>query len=292
VTKCEVVVQAGNLLGESPVWDERDDALWWVDIHGRSLHCWRARTGHGVWPLPEQVASIGLRAGGGLVCGTRTGFMLFYPETATRETLSSPLAGMSDIRFNDGRCDRQGRFWSGTVQEKRVVGEAALYRLDADGSCTRMLDGLTVTNGLSFSPDDRTLYVADSHVGEIYALAFDAASGRVGERRLFARIPKELGMPDGATVDVDGCLWVAAIGGSRVFRYTPDGELDRAIELPVTQPTSCEFGGDGLRTLFVTSARMRRDTAALEKEPLAGSVFALDVGTHGLPEPRYGGSAR
>lgn len=155
-----------------------------------------------------------------------------------------------------------------------------------------MVDGITVANGIAFSPDDRTMYLADSHVNEIYSMAFDAASGELGPRRLFARLDAGMGMPDGATVDVDGGVWVAAIGGGRVLRYTPAGKLDRALELPVSQPTSCEFGGDGLRTLFVTSARMKRDPLALQKEPLAGSVFALDVGTSGLPEPRYGAPSR
>ena len=283
-----MVVQAGNLLGESPVWDEIDACLWWVDIHGRSLHCWRERTGHGAWPLPEQVGSVGLHRDGGLICATRAGFGRFDLRTGELAQLAAPLAGRLDVRFNDGRCDRHGRFWSGTVQEKRVVGGAALFRLDSDGFCTQMLDGITVANAIAFSPDDRTMYIADSHVHEIYAMSFDGSSGRIGERRLFARLDAEMGMPDGATVDVDGCLWVAGIGGGQVLRYTPAGKLDRAIDLPVSQPTSCEFGGSDLATLFVTSARMKRDDAALQKEPLAGSIFAIDAGTRGLPEPRYG----
>ena len=208
---------------------------------------------------------------------------------ATREVehVARPLEGASSLRFNDGRCDRQGRFWSGTVQEARVVGEAGLWRLDGEREARRMESALTVVNGIAFSPDDRTMYVADSHVREIYAYDFDAHAGNLGARRLFARLASDAGMPDGATVDVDGCLWVAAIHGGRLIRYAPDGRLDRTIVMPVSQPTSCEFGGEGLRTLFVTSARMRLDNAALAREPLAGSLFALDVGTGGLPTPRY-----
>ena len=283
----DVVVEAGNLLGESPVWDDRDNALWWVDIHGRSLHRWSRDTGHGAWPLPRQTGCIGLCEDSGFVCGTRTGFFRFDPATGRDEAIVEPLAGLANVRFNDGRCDRTGRFWSGTVQELRVVGEAALYRLGGMGTCDLVLDGITVANGLAFSPDDRTMYVADSHERVIYAMAFDAEDGTLGERRLFARLDEAMGMPDGATVDVDGCLWIAAIHGGRILRYTPQGRLDRTIAMPVSQPTSCQFGGDDMRQLFVTSARMRLDDQALAREPLAGSVFSLDVGVAGLPEPRY-----
>jgi L-arabinonolactonase len=287
-----VVVEAGNLLGESPVWDDENAILWWVDIHGRSLHCWSERTGHGASPLPEQTACIGLCAGEGFVCGTRSGFSWFDPATGRREAIAEPLSGARNLRFNDGRCDRGGRFWSGTVQELRVAGEAGLYCLDTQGRCTQVLGGITVANGIAFSPDDRTMYFSDSHAKEIYALPFDPASGAVGEKRLFVRFDEGMGIPDGATVDADGCLWVAAIGGGRVLRYSPEGRLDRTLVMPVSQPTSCEFGGGDLRTLFVTSARMKLDAAALAREPLAGSIFAIETGARGVREPRYRREAR
>lgn len=283
----DVVVEAGNQLGESPVWDERAQALWWVDIHGRALHRWRAAHGHDAWPLPEQTACIGLCEGAGLISATRTGFCRLDPATGERSPLAQPLAQARDLRFNDGRCDRRGRFWSGTVHERRSVGTAALYRCDGDGAATMIVDGITVANGIAFSPDDRTMYFADSHAREIYAADFDAASGTLSRRRRFAVFEPQWGMPDGATVDAEGCLWVAAIGGARVLCFEPSGRLARELAMPVSQPTSCQFGGSDLRTLFVTSARMRLDDAALAREPLAGSVFAADVGVVGLPEPRF-----
>jgi sugar lactone lactonase YvrE len=283
----ERVVDAGDRLGESPVWDDRDGSLWWVDILGHRLHRFDPSSGaHVVWPLPAQVGSIGLREAGGLVVATREGFGRHMPGDATIAMLSSPLAGMFDTRFNDGRCDRRGRFWSGTVQEKRVVGGAALYRLDRAGRCERMVDGLTVTNAIAWSPDGRTMYFADSHPREIYACEFDQDAGAVGRRRLFARWPENWGQPDGATIDVDGCLWIAAIHGAAVLRYAPDGRLDRRVPMPVTQPTSCTFGGASMATLFVTSARRGHDAAMLARTPLAGDVFALDAGVAGIPEPR------
>jgi sugar lactone lactonase YvrE len=282
-----VVAAAGNLLGESPVWDAGNAALWWVDIHGRSVHRWTARHGHGAWPLPQQTGCIGRCSSGGLVSGTRTGFVRFDPHSGAREPLAQPLTGAAHVRFNDGRADRRGAFWSGTVHELREPGGAALYRLAPDGSCRRVGAPLTVANGIAFSPDGRTMYLADSHVREVYALDLDPDGKLAGQHRLLVRFDPAWGMPDGATVDSEGCLWIAGIGGSRVLRFRPDGTLERTMPMPVSQPTSCTFGGPDLRTLYITSARMKLDDEALEREPLAGSVFALDAGVTGLPEPAY-----
>jgi sugar lactone lactonase YvrE len=287
-----VVVAAGNLLGESPVWDAAHDALWWIDIHGRSVHRWTPRHGHGAWPLAEQVGCIGLCEGGGLVAGTRSGFVRLDPASGRREPIADVLSGRPDVRFNDGRADRHGAFWSGTVHERREVGGAALYRLAPDGTVRVACANVTVSNGIAWSPDGRTMYFADSHVREVYAFDVDPATGLVAERRLLLRFDPEWGMPDGATVDAEGHLWIAGIGGACVLRIRPDGVLDRRLGMPVSQPTSCTFGGPGLRTLYVTSARMKLDDAGLAREPLAGSVFALDTGVAGLPEPSYRGPAR
>lgn len=284
----DVVCEAGNLLGESPIWDDARERLWWIDIHGRTLHKWSQATGHGARPLPQQVGCIGLADGGGLVCGARTGFYRLDPETTQMEVIVEPLSGKQHERFNDGRCDRRGRFWSGTVQEQRVPGIASLYRLDARGTCVHVQGDLTVVNGLAFSPDERTMYVADSHIRTVYSMPYDAHTGEVGPRTVFACFDEGTGLPDGATVDAEGCLWIAAIHGGRVLRYTPSGRLDRVIEVPVSQPTSCEFGGTDMGTLFITSARMRLSDEALAREPLAGSLFALRPGVSGLAEPRYG----
>ena len=282
-----VILEAGNLLGESPVWDERHAALWWVDIHGHRLHRWRAATGHDVFVLAEQTACIGLCEDGRLVCGGRFGFAILDPASGQRTVLEQPLAGTTQLRFNDGRCDRGGRFWSGTVSESRTEGAAALYRLDPDGHVSRRLEGVTVSNGLAFSPDNRSMYFADSHRKEMYVIDFDLASGALGERRRFVQFEADWGMPDGATVDAEGCVWVAGIGGSRVLRFDPTGRLVSQHRMPVTQPTSCQFGGPDLRTLFVTSARMRLGEAELASQPLAGSLFAIEPGVNGLPEPRF-----
>jgi len=287
-------VEAGNILGESPVWDSQSGLLWWVDIHGRKLHCYDPATArHASLPLPEQVGSIGLRERDGLIAATRLGFRFFDPASGQMTPVTTPgddpLAGLADVRFNDGRCDRHGRFWAGSVQEKRVPGGAALYRLGLDRRCELMVPNVTVSNGLAWSPDDRTMYFADSHERTIYAFDFDAAAGTMSRRRAFATYRAGDGIPDGATVDAEGYLWSAGIGGGRLFRFAPDGRLDRELVMPVTQPTSCTFGGPGLATLYVTSAAMRLSDAERERQPLAGALFALDVGVRGLEEPRYQG---
>ncbi|HEX2727006.1 MAG TPA: SMP-30/gluconolactonase/LRE family protein [Beijerinckiaceae bacterium] len=277
------------MLGESPIWSSAESVLYWVDIHKPSIL--RADLAEGSvteWPLPENVGSIGFRPDG-LVASLRLGFALFDTATGAVKRLAQPLAGRHNIRFNDGRVDRAGRFWAGTVHEKRERGTAALYRLDPDGSCREMATGFTVSNGISWSPDNRTMYFADSQDRAVYAFDFDLADGAIANRRLFARFSEGEGIPDGATVDVDGAYWVAHFDGGKITRYAPDGRVDRTIPMPVPRPTSCAFGGPGLKTLYVTSASFGLSPEQRASAPLSGSVFALDVGTQGLPEPVFRG---
>ena len=283
----EVALRREDELGESPVWSAREGALWWVDIHGPAIL--RAAEGGEVvtWTPSSSPGSIGLRRGGGVVAALRTGFALLEQDGNWRE-LAQPIAGQQDLRFNDGRADRRGRFWAGTVQERRVAGLAGLYRLDPDLSCRQMVAGITVSNGLAFSPDDRTMYLACSHARTVWAYEFDADAGTLGGRRVFATLADGEGVPDGATVDSYGCYWVAHFDGGRVTRFNPRGEVDRVVPMPVPRPTSCAFGGPGMDTLYITSARFGLDPAALERAPLSGSVFALRPGVAGLPEPEFG----
>lgn len=282
----EVVFHREDQLGESPVWSMREGALWWVDIHRPAIL--RGVPGGEVrdWEMAGNVGSLGLRREGGVVAAIRSGFMLMEPDGRTR-LLVQPIEGVPDLRFNDGRVDRRGRFWAGTVQERRVPGQAGLYRLDPDGNCRQMVQGITVSNSLSWSPDDRTMYLACSHERTVYAYDFDLDAGELGARRVFARITQ--GVPDGATVDSAGCFWLAHFDGGQLTRFNPRGEVDRVVPMPVPRPTSCAFGGPGLETLFVTSARFNLPPEVLTVAPLSGSVFALRPGIAGLPEPEFGG---
>ncbi|HEX2115692.1 MAG TPA: SMP-30/gluconolactonase/LRE family protein, partial [Alphaproteobacteria bacterium] len=274
----KVALHSKALLGESPIWCERDQALYWVDIRGREIRRFDPATGEDrAWKMPEDIGSIGFRQNGGFVAALRSGFAFFDPKTGALECLHNPIAGRRDLRFNDGRCDRAGRFWAGTVQEKRVAGLAALYRFDPDRRCTLMADGITVANGTAWSPDDRTMYFADSWTREIYAYDFDLRAGTIANRRVFARFGDDEGIPDGATVDVDGNLWIAHFDGWRVTRFAPDGRVDRVVEMPVPRPTSCAFGGRDLNVLYVTSASFSLTEEMLARAPLSGAIFALDV---------------
>ena len=286
----ESVLRLDAQLGESPVWCDRDHALWFVDIKAPAVHRFEPATGAlATLPMPADIGSIGLRRTDGLVAALRTGFALVETATGEVRPITDPIGGRPDLRFNDGRCDRAGRFWAGTVQERRVAGEAALYRLEPDHRCAVAVPGLTVVNAVAFAPDGRTLYVACSHARELMAFDLDPATGDLGRRRTLHRLADRDGVPDGATVDEAGCLWLAVFDGGRLLRLTPDGRIDREVAMPVPRPTSCTFGGPGLDTLYVTTARTGLSPAQLADAPLSGSVLACRPGVRGLPEPRFAG---
>jgi sugar lactone lactonase YvrE len=286
----ECVLKHQCLLGESPVWAGDENSLYWVDIHRPSILRWRM-SGSEVeeWPMPENVGSIGL-APGGVVAALRHGFALVDLPAADIRHQASPIAEQSNLRFNDGRVDKHGRFWAGTVSEKRERGLASLYRFDGDGKATEMASSFTVSNGISWSPDDTVMYFADSWERTIYAFDFDLAAGTIRNRRVFATFGENEGIPDGATIDVDGCYWITHFDGGRLSRYTPDGRRDRSIVMPVPRPTSCAFVGPRLDTLLVTSASFNLTDEQKALAPLSGGIFALNVGTQGLPDPVFAAS--
>jgi sugar lactone lactonase YvrE len=275
------------VLGECPLWDQATGRLWWTDIFGCRLHRSDA-TGAGpeAFPLPLRVNSFALRADGrGLVAGCWTGFAFLDPDAGTAKRLSHLPAEQPGFVLNDGRCDRARNFWAGTVCETYDMPGAALFRLAPDGTRQRMADGLLASNGVAFAPDGRTLYYACSVVGVVWAFDLDPDDGVLTRRRVFARLHR----PDGATVDSDGCYWVASFAAGEVLRFTPDGREDRRVRLPVTQVSACAFGGAALDTLFVTTGTFRLTEAEAAAQPLAGSVFAVTgLGATGLPEPRFG----
>ena len=292
----ECVVQGGNELGEGPIWCDRERALYWADIRGPALHRFDPATGATrAWPMPDFLGSFVIRERGGLLLALRGGLRAFDPATGASQALVHPESDRTteryaQNRYNDGKCDRRGRFWVGTMTDRtprEAVG--ALYRIDADLSSHRLLDGISVPNSLAWSPDDRVMYFADTAVSRIEAYAFDVASGSLGPSRILAEPGAAPGRPDGSTVDEAGCLWNARYGGSAVVRFTPDGRVDRVVTLPVSQVTSCAFGGPGLDTLFVTTATQRLTPEQRAREPLAGGLFALRVGVRGLLEPRFAG---
>ena len=284
----ECVVDAGALLGESTYWDPDDAVLWWIDIYGKTVHCFDPDTGiDETVLLPEYPGCLAVREAGGLVISMETGFHFFDPATGAIEPIVDPESGLADTRFNDGKTDRQGRFWSGSMFEapgKPPERIASLYRLDRDLSCHRIVEGIGCSNGLAWSPDSRTMYFTDSHGPLVWAFDFDPASGTAENRRVFADLSFMDGIVDGATVDSTGCYWLTVPFKGKVLRYDPDGRLMQTITMPVDLPTCCEFGGEDLDTLYVTSATLRRSDAQLAGQRNPGGLFAIrGTGATGLP---------
>ncbi len=279
-----------DILGEVPIWSITEQALYWIDVRGPLLRRRDFATGQvQSWQMPELVGCIALRTGKrGVIAGLRSAVVLFDPATGALERFPGPHAEQPQMRFNDGKCDRQGRFWVGSMDDVGRGPVGTLYRFEA-GNFIPVIENIAIPNSLCWSPDGTTMYFADGIDPIIWRYAFDPASGALGERRQFARLPEGTGMPDGATVDADGYLWSAQYGGGLVTRFAPDGRVDRSISVPVTQPTSCAFGGADMATLFITSASQRLSPDALQRQPLAGALFALHTGTRGCPEAHYAG---
>jgi L-arabinonolactonase len=284
------ILEARNLLGEGPIWDTRDNALYWVDIHAPALLRFdpaNSKAAH--WPMPSMVGCVVPRARGGFLIALRDGIYGFDPGLGTLSLIVAPEPNQPRNRLNDGKCDRRGRFWVGSMCDDSRKPAGSLYRLDAAATCSRILTDIHVPNSIAWSPDDRILYFADTRTNSIRAFAYDLSTGDVGESRVFVGPGTAPGFPDGATVDEAGCLWSARYGGNAVVRFTPEGRLDRVIELPVSQVTACAFGSRDLTTLFVTTAAMHLSPAQLVEQPLAGSLFAIDVGVRGIPETHFAG---
>ena len=291
MSKPEVVAGGNAILGESPLWSPAEAALYWVDIDNPTIHRLDPASGaRERWHIETEIGSIGLAGPGRMVAGLRTGAHYVDLETGKIEPICDPEGEgrFNRNRMNDGKIDRAGRFWVGTMNDPGHQPLGTLYRVDRDGGAAPVLGGIRVPNALCWSPDSRVMYFTDSYSHQIWAFDFDLETGAMENKRVFAAIAEDAGVPDGATVDADGFVWCAHMFGSRVSRYAPDGSLDRTIALPVPQVTSCAFGGADLETLYITTASLRMDRAALAEQPLAGALFAVDLGVRGLPEPVFG----
>lgn len=284
------VIHTQDRLGETPLWCERTQTLWWIDIENPTLHCFLPATGfHRAFPMPGSfLGCLALRETGGLMVAIDRVLHFFDPATE-KLTLFSRVEGDDlDNRLNDGRCDTKGRFWVGSMDNQLHRPNGSFYRIDPDGTATRLFGDIIVTNTICVSPDGRTLYMSDTRRFIIWAFDVEADGG-LANRRIFVDHSATKDRPDGACVDAEGYIWNAIFAGGRVVRYAPDGHIDRLIALPVTNPTCVCFGGPDLGTLYVTTARKFLSPEQLAAEPLAGALLALDVGIKGLPEARFGG---
>ena len=281
-------------VGESPVWHSGEQVLYWSDIPARTLWRWNPSTGQAThWTLPEQAGCLAMRREGGLLLAMEHGVyeLAQLPgdgEAATPKLAASVKHAAPGMRFNDGRCDRQGRFWAGTMVQDMSLAKPAgrIYRYVQGEIQASTLGQLITPNGMAFSPDGRIMYLSDSHPARqiVWAFEYNIDSGVPDRRRIFIdKLPA--GRPDGAAVDADGCYWICGNDAGMLYRYTPDGKLDRSIELPVAKPAMCAFGGAGLDTLFVTTIRLPSSAPDAQD----GAVYALNPGVRGLEEPAYAG---
>ena len=288
----EAIVEAVHgvscAVGESPVWHAEEQAWYWVDIPARRI--WRLDHAAGStrhWTADEMVACIAPRARGGLIAGMETGIFavdLREDGTVRAERLAAPPELAPGMRFNDGRTDRQGRFWSGTMwmDMAAALPIGRLYRYDGAGLSAPLVSGLVTQNGLAWSPDGRTMYLSDSHPTRrrVWTFDYDVDAGVPHNRRLFVDMAAYAGRPDGATMDSDGCYWVAGNDGASLLRFTPAGKLDRELALPVAKPSMPCFGGPDLDTLLITSIVQ----PGREDDALAGAVMLVRPGVTGVPE--------
>jgi sugar lactone lactonase YvrE len=286
-------------LGEGPVWSAAEQALYWVDIENhRFSRLYPASGKYEVFDVGLPVAVLALRASGGLVMATKEGFAFWHwqPPQGLQQGLqfianANPEAHKPHNRFNDGEIDCRGRFWAGTMCEGYAdcAGSASLYRLDPDYSVSVMETGLTISNGIGWSPDNTLMYLTDSPDKVIYVYDFDADSGTIANRRPFVSTPDEAGVPDGLAVDSEGYVWTARWGGWKITRYDPDGKVERVIDMPVECPTSCAFGGPNLDELYVTSAWTALSEQKRAQQPQAGDLFRVQVGIKGLEQYMFAG---
>ena len=284
----QCVADVHAVLGEGPVWVAREQALYWVDIEGCRIFRLNDSGCTTEWKTPLRVCSIVPRASGRFIGGTERGIALIDPVAGQFDIVANPEEALPHNRFNDGKVDRQGRFWTGTMDDLETAATGTLYRVDSDLGCFPIDREYRITNGPAFSPDGRIMYHSDTARQVIYAFDLDDR-GRASNRRVFLQFGRGDGNPDGMTVDVEGCLWIAFWGGSCVRRFSSAGERLETVRLPVSQPSSCAFGGPDLDRLYVTSASVGLDEESLSMQPNAGGLFILTPGVRGLAEVPFAG---
>jgi len=291
MNEVELLVDSETLLGECPVCDVKENVLYWIDIDGHKINCYDPSScNNETRKLPFKAGSLAIRKQGGLLLAMSNGF---YNYDFKNEILESrecdPEPDRKDNRLNDGRCDPEGRFWVGSMNDlRRIQGqyEGNLYCYHPDGECVSQNLPVGVANGLAFSPDERYMFFADTMRETVWRFDYDKDQGKIRNQQVFLNLKNLSGKPDGACVDVDGCYWLAHIYGWKVARYTPEGKLDREIQLPFPKPSMCAFGGSKLDTLFITSISTKHDKSNGEKK-YAGGLFAVNPGVSGIPEPNF-----
>ena len=286
----ECVWEEPAILGEGPLWVARENAVYWVDIVRKNLHRYGLKDGaRRTWRFETEVTSLAVRQQGGFVGTVRNGFAFIDLETVAVEPIAVPEADMPGNRFNDGKVDAKGCYWAGSMDDGEKLETGSLYRLDGDLSLHKIDDNYFITNGPAFSLDGKTLYHTDTAKRTIYA--FDVSEdGAIANKRVFVKLEaEEEGNPDGMTVDSQNCIWLSHFAGSRITRYSPEGQVLQVIAMPVPNITSCTFAGTDLDTLYITTARHLLSEEEIHQYPLSGSLFACKPGVTGCPTPLFAG---
>jgi sugar lactone lactonase YvrE len=288
-TSPELLVRAQTELGECPVWDPAREVFWFVDITEKRLHClewdslaWTNRA------LPALGGGLVLARDGSLVAGLQNGIHRLEPDTGDLQFMAHPEPDKPDHRLNEAKCDPQGRFWVGSISTRGRFPTGCLYRLEPSATPTRVLDGLTVPNTLVWLRDDEHIVFADSPKGVIWRFRYDPGTGELSERALFADCGADRGMPDGAALDAEGCLWIAEFGGGRIKRYNERGQVVAIVDLPATQVTSCAFAGPGLTHLVIITTKRLLDPSSRAAQTHAGDLFVIEPEVPGVAPHMFG----
>jgi L-arabinonolactonase len=289
--KVKCVIDCQNIIGESPIWSVEEQKLYWLDIEQSEFWRYDPETDETkVWKTTERAASFAFREKGGLLVAFESCLAFWNPKTGKTTKLKAIEPALATTRMNDGRCDRQGRFIMGGIDESgKFERISSVYRVDRDLSIHKIIFGVAIANSICFSPDGRVMYFADSPTREIWAYDYDTQTGDVSNKKVFANFSDQPGTPDGSIVDSEGYLWNAQWNGHRVIRYRPDGTVDRVVSFPVMNPTCLAFGGEALDVLYVTTSRYLMTPEQIKAEPLSGGLFAVMVDIKGLKEPKFCG---
>lgn len=289
--KAILEIDAGAQLGEGALWHPTENKLYWVNIEGSMLYIYDPITKENQsLSVKERVGTVVPVESGGALVALQNGIHFINTQTGALQFIANPLTS-TNIRFNDGKCDPSGRFWVGSMHLQFTEGVASLYRMNRDKTVHKMLDGVTVSNGIAWTKDRKTMYYVDSHLRRIDAFDYDDANGAITNRRVVVTIPEGGGSPDGIALDEEGNIWAALWGANAVGRFDPrTGKLLQKIEVPAPNVSSCAFGGKNLDTLYITTARGELSEAQLEAYPLSGGLFSAKPGVKGVPAEFFRGT--
>ncbi|RFU67626.1 SMP-30/gluconolactonase/LRE family protein [Peribacillus saganii] len=281
--KAELIVDAKATLGEGPAWDAKNQVLYWIDIKERKIFIYNPESGiNDTFELQQSIGAAVPRNSGGLIVALENGFHFLDLQSGKLTVIADPEQGLPDNRFNDGKCDANGRFWAGTMAKDGTGTNGSLYCLNTDLTVQQMLKGLGISNGMAWNKQNQTMYFIDTPTNQVAAFDFKLGEGTISNKRFVVEFPEGEGFPDGMTIDEEGMLWIAHFAGSQVSRWNPqNGEKLESVTLPVANVTSCVFGGPDLDDLYITTARDGLDEQDLQKQPHAGGLFRVKTNTRG-----------